>query len=156
MPRNGYVKDIIDALIKKAQLDDETKGGPIRLYECYNCRIVKEPLRESTILSLTDSTLLVLERVPEDEIDPPTGSFIPSFHFQSEPNKPHGIPFKFLVIPDEKFSDTKKRLEKRTGLKGKNFEKIKFARVKRSLYATPEYLADGKFHLVNMPKSNAN
>jgi ubiquitin carboxyl-terminal hydrolase 7 len=44
---------------------------------------------------------------------------------------------------DEKFSDTKKRLEKRTGMKGKNFEKIKFAVVKRSSYSKPTYLHDG-------------
>lgn len=43
----------------------------------------------------------------------------------------------------EKFSDTKKRLEKRTGLKGKSFEKIKFAVVKRSAYSKVHYLSDG-------------
>ena len=47
-------------------------------------------------------------------------------------------------LQDEKFSDTKKRLEKRTGLTGKNFEKIKFAVVRRSAYSKPTYLADGK------------
>lgn len=46
-------------------------------------------------------------------------------------------------MQDEKFSDTKKRLEKRTGMKGKNFEKIKFAVVKRSSYSKPTYLTDG-------------
>lgn len=45
---------------------------------------------------------------------------------------------------NEKFSDTKKRLEKRTGMKGKSFEKIKFAVVKRSMYTRPVYLQDGK------------
>lgn len=144
VPRNGIVKDIVDSLIKKAQLESELKGGPIRIYECYNSRIVKEPLRDSPIMTITESTMLILERIPEDEIDPKIGSFISVFHFQGEPNKSHGIPFRFLVKPDEKFSDTKKRLEKRTGLKGKNFEKVKFAKVKRSMYATPEYLTDGK------------
>lgn len=47
-------------------------------------------------------------------------------------------------MQDEKFSETKKRLEARTGLKGKNFEKIKFALVVRSQYAKPQYLGDGK------------
>jgi ubiquitin carboxyl-terminal hydrolase 7 len=98
-------------------------------------------------MTITESTMLVLERIPEDEISPET-SFINVFHFQSEPNKTHGIPFRFLIKPDEKFSDTKKRLEKRTGLKGKNFEKIKFAKVKRSMYATPDYLNDGEFSSV--------
>ncbi len=40
--------------------------------------------------------------------------------------------------------DTRKRLEKRTGFKGKNFEKIKFAVVKRGgSYAKPVYLQGG-------------
>lgn len=43
----------------------------------------------------------------------------------------------------EKFSDTRKRLEKRTGLKGKSFEKIKFAVVRRSHFSKPQYLNDG-------------
>jgi ubiquitin carboxyl-terminal hydrolase 7 len=47
-------------------------------------------------------------------------------------------------LKDEKFSETKKRLEKRTGIKGKNFEKIKFAVVRRSSYSKPTYLEDGK------------
>jgi ubiquitin carboxyl-terminal hydrolase 7 len=45
---------------------------------------------------------------------------------------------------DEKFADTKKRLEKRTGLKGKSFEKIKFAVVRRSQLSRPQYLTDGE------------
>lgn len=49
-----------------------------------------------------------------------------------------------LSKKDEPFSDTKKRLEKRTGLKGKSFEKIKFAVVRRAHYSRPQYLGDGK------------
>lgn len=144
VPRNGVLQDIVDSLIKKAQLDDESKGGPIRVYESLNSRVIKDPSRDSAIMTISDSNVLVLERIPDDEIAPQT-SFVHVFHFQGEPNKPHGIPFRFLIHPDEKFSDTKKRLEKRTGLKGKNFEKVKFAKVTRSMFATPEYLSDGKF-----------
>lgn len=43
----------------------------------------------------------------------------------------------------ENFADTKKRLEKRTGIKGKSFEKIKIAVVRRSNYSKPQYLNDG-------------
>lgn len=52
---------------------------------------------------------------------------------------------KLTAIKGEKFVDTKKRLEKRTGLKGKSFEKIKFAVVRRANYSKPQYLEDGKF-----------
>jgi ubiquitin carboxyl-terminal hydrolase 7 len=55
------------------------------------------------------------------------------------------IPFRFLLKEGEKFADTKKRLEKRIGLKGKSFEKIKFAVVRRSHFSRPQYLTDGEF-----------
>ena len=55
------------------------------------------------------------------------------------------------------FKDTKDRLSKRTGIKGKQFERIKFALISRSSYARPEYLKDGKsIHVVpTLNTSNA-
>lgn len=47
---------------------------------------------------------------------------------------------------DEVFKDTKERLSKRTGIKGKQFEKIKFAVITRANYSKPEYLSDGKYN----------
>mgnify|MGYP001111307224 FL=1 len=44
----------------------------------------------------------------------------------------------------EIFKETKQRLSKRTGIKGKQFEKIKFAVVPRLVYSNPRYLEDGK------------
>ena len=43
----------------------------------------------------------------------------------------------------EVFKDTKERLSKRTGIKGKQFENMKFALVPKSLYARPSYIGDG-------------
>lgn len=143
VPKNGNVDDLIAGLIKKAQLDDEETKGPIRIYETHNSKIYKDLPREYTVVSITDYVNLIAERVPEEEIGADSGSLIDAFHFQGEPNKPHGIPFRFLIKEGEKFIDTKKRLEKRTGMKGKNFEKIKFAVVKRASYSKPTYLTDG-------------
>jgi len=42
----------------------------------------------------------------------------------------------------EIFKYTKERISKRTGIKGKQLEKIKFAVVQRSAYAKPDYLDD--------------
>lgn len=43
----------------------------------------------------------------------------------------------------ELFRETKERLSKRIGLKGKQFEKIKFVIIHRSAYSKPTYLTDG-------------
>lgn len=52
------------------------------------------------------------------------------------------------VCQGEVFSKTKERLSKRTGIKGKQFEKIKFAVVPRTLYSNPRYLEDGTPHFI--------
>ena len=48
-------------------------------------------------------------------------------------------------VQNEKWSDTRTRLVERIGskAKGKNFEKTKFAVVRRSSYSKPTYLTDG-------------
>ena len=48
-----------------------------------------------------------------------------------------------FFLQGEIFKETKERLQKRTGLKGKPFEKIKFAVVRRAPYSKPVYLEDG-------------
>jgi hypothetical protein len=50
-----------------------------------------------------------------------------------------------MAMQGEVFADTKKRLEKRTGFKGKSFEKIKFAVVRRAHFSKPTYLSDGEY-----------
>lgn len=143
VPKTGTVDDIISSVIKKAQLEDEEKGGPIRAYEIHSNKIHKELPRGYPVKDITEYINIMLERIPEEELAQPNGSqYIYAFHFQSEPSKVHSIPFKFLIVQNEIFSDTKKRLEKRTGIKGKNLDKIKFAVVKRSSYTKPTYLND--------------
>jgi ubiquitin carboxyl-terminal hydrolase 7 len=78
--------------------------------------------------------------VPEEEVNADDRDFIKVIHFQADPSRVHGFPFKFLLKEGEVFADTKKRLEKRSGIKGKAFEKIKFAVVRG--YQKPAYLND--------------
>ncbi len=94
------MEDLIAALIKKAQIEDEATGGPIRIYEIHSNKIHKELTREHQVVSITDYVTVIAERIPEEDIIPQgSGDFIQAFHFQSEPSKSHGIPFKFRMIP---------------------------------------------------------
>jgi ubiquitin carboxyl-terminal hydrolase 7 len=93
------VADLIAGLIKKAKLDDENTKGPIRMYETHNSKVYKELQREYSVVSITDYVNLMAERIPEEELNANPSHFINAFHFQSEPNKPHGIPFRFLIKP---------------------------------------------------------
>lgn len=140
--KSGIVEDIIEALVKKAKIKSEEEAGEIRLFEVNGHKFTRELPREYPVISLNDYLTLVAERVPEEELEVNEPSFVYAFHFQSEPNRMHGMPFKFLLKEGEPFLETKKRLEKRTAIRGKNFEKIKFAIVRRSSYSRPHYLND--------------
>lgn len=142
--KNGIIDDVIKGLVKKAQIPDESEAGKIRIFEVNNHKIFREMSREYPVISINEYTGLVAERVLPEEAEADEKDFINCFHFQNEPTRPHGIPFRLLKVPGEKFVDTKKRLEKRTGLKGKSFEKIKFAHVRRP-YSKVYYLQDGKY-----------
>ena len=56
----------------------------------------------------------------------------------------------------EIFKDTKERLSKRTGIKGKQFEKIKFAMIPHGNYSRPKPLEDGKFGAWTLDTNVAN
>ncbi|KAG9236553.1 ubiquitin carboxyl-terminal hydrolase-like protein [Amylocarpus encephaloides] len=97
VPKTGIVEDLVQGLIKKAQLEDEATGGPIRLYELHGNKIFNEPPRNHGVVGITDYVQLVAERVPEEDLNSPSNELIQAFHFQSETIKTHGIPFKFRI-----------------------------------------------------------
>lgn len=141
--KNSTIEDLIQTLIKKAKISDEAEGGKIRVYETSGLKFSRELSREYSVLSLNDYSQLVAERIPKEELEAPEDAqTIQVFHFHNDPSKVHGIPFRFLLKEGEPFVETKKRLETRTGFKGKSFEKIKFALVRRMPYSKPQYLED--------------
>ncbi|KAM7208755.1 hypothetical protein V8F20_000918 [Naviculisporaceae sp. PSN 640] len=142
VPKNGQVSDLIEGLVKKAKIPSEDEGGKLRVYEINNHKWFRDLDRTYPVISINDYTTVVAERIPEEELANDNNQYISVFQFQGETNRSHGMPFRFLIHEKEKFSDTKKRLEKRTGLKGKSFEKIKFAVVRRQQMAKPVYLSD--------------
>lgn len=145
MPKNGQVEDLIECLTKKAKIPSEAEAGRIRVYEISNHKFFRELERDYPVISINDYATVIAERMPPEDTEAKDQTqFISVFQYHGEPSRAHGIPFRFLLKEGEKFSDTKKRLEKRTGLKGKSFEKIKFAVVRRAQFSRPQYLTDGE------------
>ncbi|KAK3501559.1 hypothetical protein B0T13DRAFT_446675 [Neurospora crassa] len=141
--KSGVVEDLIETLVKKAKIPSEEEAGQIRVYEVSNNKWYRDLDRNYPVISINEYTTVVAERKPEEEIgvtDP--NQYITVFHFQNEPSRAHGMSFRFLIKEGEPFSETKKRLEKRLGIKGKSFEKIKFAVVRRAQFSRPIYLQD--------------
>ncbi|RQM08622.1 hypothetical protein DH86_00000347, partial [Scytalidium sp. 3C] len=54
VPKTGTVEDLVASLVKKAQLEDETTHGPIRVYETHASKIHRELTRETYVASITD------------------------------------------------------------------------------------------------------
>lgn len=100
--KNGTVRDLIVGLQKKAVLSDEI-SRTIRIYEAHNNKVYKELGHEYNVASITDFVTLYAESIPEDERNAAEEDrLIYAFHFDKEPNKPHGVPFKFVIKPVRK------------------------------------------------------
>lgn len=136
---------MITTLSKKLSLD-AASAQILRIYEAHAGKVYKELADDFIIVGINEDITLYAEKIPEDELNATEDDrAIFCFHFDKEPTKSHAVPFKFVLKPGEMFKDTRERLSKRTGIKGKLLEKIKFAIVSRSLYAKPRYLEDGTF-----------
>lgn len=163
--RNETVAEILSELQKRANLDDDTVRET-RIFEVHSGKLSKELRADTSVTLVNDYATLYAERIPAEELNlEGEDRVISAFNFDREPNRPHGVPFKFVVkqvsprsshpiipvlqdtdiIQGEVFKQTKDRISKRTGIKGKPFEKIKFAVVPRASFSTPRYLEDGEY-----------
>jgi len=86
---------------------------------------------------------LYAEEIPVEELDADEADKVISvFHFYRDPLRTHGVPFKFVVKPGEKFADTKKRLQLRIGVSDKDMAKFKFALIQVAQFKQPTYIED--------------
>jgi ubiquitin carboxyl-terminal hydrolase 7 len=99
VPRNGTIADVLAGLQKKVNLDDDTIRD-VRVYEAHTGKIYKELNESFNIAGVNEFVSLYAEKIPGDELKMAEGErTISAFNFDREPNKPHGVPFKFVVKP---------------------------------------------------------
>ncbi|KAF2646636.1 cysteine proteinase [Massarina eburnea CBS 473.64] len=137
IPRTGVIADLTEALQKKCNISDEIMGK-VQVYEAHNNKWFKALSPDFQIIGIGEYLALYAAVFPEDD----TGKKISVFHYDKEPAKVHGHPFQFPVKEAEPFSETKQRLSDFTKIKGKQFDKIKFAAVTKPQYSRPQYLED--------------
>ena len=136
------IADLISGIARKLNLDEAT-ARTVRVAEVQGGKISRDLLEDFNVAGVTEFTALHAEKVPDEELNATDDDrVIDCYHFDREPSKPHGVPFRFVVKPGEKFFDTRERLSKRTGVKGKLLQQIKFAVVPRGTYSKPRYLED--------------
>jgi ubiquitin carboxyl-terminal hydrolase 7 len=94
--RSGTVSDILVALQQKLELGDEA----IRVAEINAGKQYKELRDDQNISTLNDYATLCAEKIPAEELNlEAEDRVITVFSFDREPNRTHGIPFKFVVKP---------------------------------------------------------
>ncbi|KAI5289293.1 hypothetical protein KEM55_008856 [Ascosphaera atra] len=131
VPKQGNVADVIEHLRAKVGAPRE-KWPNIRLFEVHNNRIYKEVPESYGVTGLNEYVGLYAEPVPVEETEMGEEEYlVNAFHYDKEPNRPHGIPFKLVVKPGELFKATKERVAKRINVRGKSLEKITFTILSR-------------------------
>ena len=144
VPKQGIIDDLVNGIMRKQKMPEEMDPRRIRIIEVTTGKISRVLAGDFNVGVISEFTNLYAEMIPEEEINMnEDDQMIFCYHFDKEPNKPHGVPFIFVIRPGEQFKDTKERLSKRTGIKGKLFLNLKFALVPKVPYQKQaRYLED--------------
>ncbi|KZT28449.1 cysteine proteinase [Neolentinus lepideus HHB14362 ss-1] len=143
LPKTSMVHDLADHLARLVTLTPEGTNK-IRIFEVSkDGKTQKEFTGSEMIGNIPDPVELYAEEIPVEEAEADDQDKVISvFHFSKEVSRTHGVPFKFVVKPGEKFLETKKRLQARIGVTDKDFAKYRFALVQVSTFKQPSYIED--------------
>ncbi|ETW85794.1 cysteine protease [Heterobasidion irregulare TC 32-1] len=142
LPKTSMIHDLADHLLK--QVTTTNGSGKIRVFEVSkDGKTQKEFTNSEMIGNIPDPVELYAEEIPIEELRAEESDKVISvFHFSKDVSRTHGVPFKFVVKPGEKFHETKKRLQARIGVSDKDFAKYRFALIQAATFKQPSYIED--------------
>ncbi|KAI8877977.1 cysteine proteinase [Backusella circina FSU 941] len=133
VPRISTVSMLVNTIISKAKLDVHDPMR-VRLFEVQNAVIIQEFSLEQTVDCVTQEKAVTIyaEIIPKDELEMNVDEdrLIQVVHYHNKPSERYGIPFRFVIIKGEPFEQTKKRLQKRTGMGDMDWKKVKLNVIK--------------------------
>jgi ubiquitin carboxyl-terminal hydrolase 7 len=142
LPKTSSVHDLADHLAKLITLD-QNGTGKIRIFEISKDGRSQKEFTGSEMIGNIPEVDLYAEEISHDELEADdVDKVISVFHFSKEVSRTHGVPFRFVVKPGEKFADTKKRLQARIGVSDKEFAKFRFALIQVAMFKQPTYIED--------------
>lgn len=142
VPKNGNIEDATNLLAAKLQLSANVTSD-IRIYESHANKFYKEYEPSHPVAGIQDYMVLYAEMLTSaDARESESDREISVMHFQREPARSHGIPFKFILKEGEYWADCKKRLQAKTHYKDEDFKKIKGSLIQASMYSKPVYFED--------------
>jgi len=142
LPKTSNVNDLTEQLAKKVTLVGSRK---IRIFEVANTgKMQKDCNGGEMIGNIPEQTDLFAEEVPEEELQASEqDKIINVFHYTKEVSRTHGVPFRFVLKPGEKFSETKKRLIARLGVSETLFLKhYKVCLIQVATFKQPSQIED--------------
>ncbi|KAG1172248.1 hypothetical protein G6F70_001903 [Rhizopus microsporus] len=135
--RAGTVRQLLDQVIAKSKMEVKDPAK-IRLYEAVDSKLTKEFSLEQPVdnVATEKNAIVYAEPIPKDELEMnlDTDRLVQVVHYHNKPTELHSAPFRFVAIKGETFEETKKRLQKRTGLGDMDWKKVKFT-VIRNIYS---------------------
>ncbi|PWN30800.1 putative ubiquitin-specific processing protease 21 [Jaminaea rosea] len=145
LPKTSSVHDLCEHLSKVVTLT-ENGSRKIRIFEVPSAcayRQQREYQPTDMIGNIPESVDLFAEEIPVEEIQASEDDkIINVFHFSKDVARTHGVPFKLVVKPGEKFADTRQRLQARLDVSEKDFAKYRFALCQSATFKQPAYLED--------------
>ncbi|KAI6103506.1 hypothetical protein F5141DRAFT_1189842 [Pisolithus sp. B1] len=127
LPKTSMINDLADHLAKTVTLS-AGGTGKIRVFEVSkDGRVQREFTGSEMIGNIPEPVELYAEEIPREEFEASEmDKVISVFHFHKEVSRAHGVPFRFVVKPQERFVDTKKR----------------FALIQAATFKQPSYIED--------------
>lgn len=129
LPKDSGMAELKEALLAKGVRFETTSGTrELRIFDEmdgkfdkeYNDKLWREAVSTRAVVKV------YAEEIPEEEVNmDENDNFINVFHFQRTPTRTHSVPFKFVLKEHEPLSETKRRLQARTGLDDKEWSKVK-------------------------------
>jgi len=142
LPKTNSVNELIEHLAKQVTLTPDG-SSKIRIFEISKDGKSQKEFTGSEMIGNIPDVDLYAEEIPLEELQADEADKVTNvFHFYREVSRTHGVPFKFVVKPDEKFAETKKRLQVRLGITDKEIAKFKFALIQVSTFKQPSYIED--------------
>lgn len=90
LPKTGRISDLIETLQSKANISSDV-ANRVRVYQAHNHKFLKELPMDFGVMSIGEYITVYAAPFPEEESE----KMITVFHFDKEPNRLHGIPFRF-------------------------------------------------------------
>lgn len=162
LPQSGTVADLITYISAKVKLN-ETEQARLVFWTARNHVLVEELSRSASVMTIDESVLVYCQQLADEEIEwienggpSEQGSMIRVFQYHREPSHAHGVPFMFLLKPNETFNETKVRLQKKLGMFDKIFDRIKFSLIKAEGYTKPQYIDNDEVVLFDHFNADTN